>query len=202
MRSKISIMGLYYANYHLFDGLPNIKEALEDYAEETGYNVIEGAVLSNDDLINEIITECADLEIMYPDPHVMERLIRQWATSALPSWKRLYLTTIMEFNPVENYDRYEEYHDESEGAVEVKNSETENFVSGFNSSNYEPSGKSTAKGKTVNDASADRTGHLHGNIGVTTNTQMLKEAQNFYTGFNINKHIVESFKDRFCLLIY
>lgn len=41
----------------------------------------------------------------------------------------------------------------------------------------------------------------HGNIGVTTTQQMIKEEREIAT-FNIIDYIVESFKKRFCILVY
>lgn len=46
-----------------------------------------------------------------------------------------------------------------------------------------------------------RTGRAYGNIGVTTTQQMIEEERRIVK-FNINDYIIDSFKRRFCLLIY
>lgn len=59
------------------------------------------------------------------------------------------------------------------------------------------SGK-TNEQNTVNSTHTSRT---HGNIGVTTSQQMIEEERRVVE-FNIIDYIVDSFKRRFCLLIY
>ena len=46
-----------------------------------------------------------------------------------------------------------------------------------------------------------RTGRAYGNIGVTTTQQMIEEERRVVK-FNITDYIIDSFKRRFCLLIY
>lgn len=46
-----------------------------------------------------------------------------------------------------------------------------------------------------------RTGRAYGNIGVTTTQQMI-EAEREVVKFNVTDYIIESFKNRFCILIY
>ena len=36
-------------------------------------------------------------------------MIGRWSAKELPIWERLYKTTLLEYNPIENYDRMEEW---------------------------------------------------------------------------------------------
>ena len=47
-----------------------------------------------------------------------------------------------------------------------------------------------------------RNNHTSGNIGVTTSQQMLEQEIEVSAKLNVMKMIVESFKERFCLLVY
>ena len=48
----------------------------------------------------------------------------------------------------------------------------------------------------------DRTGHISGNIGVTTSQQMAEQELLVSPKLNVYNYIMESFKNRFCLEVY
>lgn len=52
------------------------------------------------------------------------------------------------------------------------------------------------------DSEITRTSRIHGNIGVTTSQQMLEQELEVAPKLNIMNVIIESFKNRFCLLVY
>ena len=52
------------------------------------------------------------------------------------------------------------------------------------------------------DTEITRTSRIHGNIGVTTSQQMLEQELEVAPKLNIMNVIIESFKNRFCLLVY
>lgn len=194
MRSKLSILGLMYSNYEIFDLMPDVSESIKAYALDRGLKTTWAYIPSNEDIINGIIAECADLEILYPNPNTMQVLIGQWSRSELHTWQRLYETAAVEFNMIENYDRYEEWTDNNK----LNNAQADSYVTGYDSDTLHPSGRNTSK----SDAIGTHSGHLHGNIGVTTNTQMLTEVRDFVSDFNLLDIIVNSFKQTFCILIY
>ena len=58
-------------------------------------------------------------------------------------------------------------------------------------------------GEKIDDESeTTRTSRIHGNIGVTTSQQMLEQELEIAPKLNIMNIIIESFKNRFCLLVY
>lgn len=64
--------------------------------------------LDRSNLINNLLAETAELEILYSNPTVLKNLIGVWSLKELPVWQKLYNTTVLEYNPIENYDRHEE----------------------------------------------------------------------------------------------
>lgn len=58
---------------------------------------------------DNLLAETAELEIIYPDAIFMQAMIGRWSAKELPIWERLYKTTLLEYNPIENYDRMEEW---------------------------------------------------------------------------------------------
>lgn len=85
--------------------------------------------------------------------------------------KMLYKAFTTDFNPLENYDRHEDIDVDNTGntgtTAKVSTDDTEAF---YNMS----SGANDVDLNTHTDA------HIHGNIGVTTSTQMLNETVNYF----------------------
>jgi hypothetical protein len=91
MRASLSILGLYQRDPTLFDEL----ELPGD--------------MNKDVLIDSILYEAASLEAYYPDPNFMKFMIGRWSFMNQSIWQKLYDTTVLEYNPIYNYDRTEEW---------------------------------------------------------------------------------------------
>lgn len=63
--------------------------------------------LDKDLLIQNLLIETAELEVLYPNPTVFKNLVGLWSRKELEVWDKLYSTTQYEYNPIENYNRYE-----------------------------------------------------------------------------------------------
>lgn len=195
MRATISILGLYNLNSELFD----------DITLPTG--------VDQDILINNLVSDLAELELIYSDYNFMKFMIGVWSRKELPTWERVYNASVKEYDPIENYDRIEEWTDEGEssgsGSSTMSNSNTaQHNVAGFNSATLVNASKDTetasGQGSTTDDRSMEstHTGRVHGNIGVTTSQQMLQSELDIAPKLNIYDFIINSFKNRFCLLVY
>lgn len=246
-RAMLSIIGLYNWSDRIFDNL-HLPDGVDP--EEVKLN---------------ILSECGELTIMYPDWDFMYKAIDFWSNKELPTWERVYTLTQLEYNPIENYDRIES-EIESEAALENRlrssqntrsqsgesttgeNSQTHtatnsaslgqnsnvNKVAGFNTDSMADQSATAgntqntdvAKGDTV--ASTDQTmttsgeetdvgnssdqgetnrnrsrsSRIHGNIGVSTPADMMAKELEIYPAINIVEYIVNSFKRRFCILVY
>lgn len=166
----MSIAGLYYYDSTIFDDM----------------DIPEG--VDKNTLIFNILAETAELEILYPDANFMRKMLEMWSKKELTVWEKLYATTKLEYNPIENYDRIEEWSDDNTGNAISR-------VAAFNESQLIPSGD----GDTV--THGEHSGRTHGNIGVTTSQQMI-EAERKVSEFNIIDYITQSFKRRFCIMVY
>lgn len=74
--------------------------------------------------------------------------------------------------------------------------------SGSASTSYGKTETLTHGEKVVHEGDITRNNHTSGNIGVTTSQQMLEQEIEVSAKLNVIKMIVESFKERFCLLVY
>lgn len=173
-KSTLSILGLYSFDPSIFDG----------------FMVPSG--VDKQGVIDTILLNCAELEILYSDPDFMKGAIANWSLRNQTKWYKLYQTVVVSYDPIENYNRYEE-----RGEVITPNTETITGVSAFNSPSFENASKTHVTGESHSDI----TSHMHGNIGVTTSQQML-EAERKLQDWTIYDFIAEDFKNMFCLLVY
>jgi len=225
---NLSPLGLYDWDKTVFD-LMQIPEALDK-------NV----------LIQNILAETAELEVLYPNPVVFKNLIGVWSAKQLDMWNRLYATTQYDYNPIENYNRYETGSDSGTGRTTHSGTDgrTESITTGGQDTttgtdtkghwiagyDSQPSGtddglvkqsrdqddattrtqygrtegvqETITHGQQVATANeGEHTLHAHGNIGVTTTQNMIRQQREIDL-FNVYDIIIEDFKMRFCILVY
>lgn len=195
MRATISILGLYNLNDTLFDDLV-IPENMD-----------------SDLLINNLVTELAELELIYSDFNFMKFMIGVWSRKELPTWERVYKASTKIYDPIENYDRIEDWTDNlnrnsSVNSSVTANGNTQHDVAGFNATALVNASKDTNTetdtGYTSDTSTSSgwRKGRVHGNIGVTTSQQMLQSELDIAPKLNVYDYIINSFKNRFCLQVY
>lgn len=246
-RAMLSIIGLYNWDDKIFD-LLHLPDGVDP--EQVKLN---------------ILFECGSLSMLYPDWDFVYHAIDYWSKKELPTWERVYQLTQLEYNPIENYDRFEDEM-EAENTAENRlrssqesrtNSSTSeatrmsedhagtkqasldqnnsvNQVAGFNtndlatqsgtagntqsssssegdslhndSEKHTDSGEDSTTGNESNKADLNRnrtrSSRIHGNIGVSTPADMMEKELSIYPEINIVDYIVNSFKRRFCVLVY
>lgn len=240
--SKLSIMGMYEYDNTIFDGL------------------VVPSGISKDDVVNEILMQCAELEVLYPSWSIMKRAISIWSNSNQYKWEKLYNTLTLEYNPIWNVDANITDTETISGTdnrtinrsgtasdnetVNLTDTETRNLtdaetvnmtdtksVKGFNETGWADAEKNNKAGtdnithtgtdtithtgtdnhayannenvtdRNVNDTERQYTQRRTGNIGVTTTQQMI-EAERQVADFNFIETVVNSFKYRFCIIVY
>lgn len=160
----LSIMGMYEYDNSLFDGLD-----VPTYTDKN--NVVH--VVDKNKVIQSILLNCAELEVVYPKFDTMKLAIGVWSAAEQDTWKKMYATVMMEYNPLWNVD------------ADIVNIGS---VMGFNeSSNWSDAAKETQR----------RTG----NIGVTASQDLIQKERDI-ADFSIIRFITESFKKRFCIMVY
>lgn len=166
-------------------------------------------------IINNILLECAEMEIIYPEPDIMKNAIGLWSNKQLESWARMYKTMQLEYDPIYNYDRFEEWLDSNTATTHSNTNSNLNrkgstkhqvnaFNSGITDSNIDSIDNTDTDNTNTNSnnsAIGAHSGHLYGNIGVTTSQQMLQSEIDI-SKFIVADYIIDQFKERFCLLVY
>ena len=182
----LSILGMYNYDESIFDGF----RTPENVERET--------------TIQTILLECAELEIIYPEFETMKTAIKLWTDKEFTVWEELQKTREYEYNPIWNKDgvitetevRLNEYEGNSNG-------ENTRSVAGFNSESLvnAEKNKGSADSQGQEEENIERQRIEQGNIGVTTTQRMIQE-QREVVAFNTIDYILQSFKKRFCILVY
>ena len=206
MQISISILGLYAYDETIFENV----------------EVPDG--VDKEVLIAEIISECSDFTLLYPDGDFMKMMLGVWSKKEKRVWEAMQNSTELEYNPIENFDRYESItrsvvgkgHVVDDGYSKRTGEETANTKTSYTSFNsltakennrVESTGDSTDETENTNISDSENSGtetvesHLHGNIGVTTAQQMIAGYREI-SNFTVYQFIVDSFKKRFCLQVY
>lgn len=92
--SKITLLGLYNHNSHIFDGLQF------------------PAGIDRQMAIDEILMRSGEFEILYPDMAFLTDAITHWGRKHFRTFEQWIRALAIEFDPLYNYDRFEEYTDE------------------------------------------------------------------------------------------
>ena len=86
-----------------------------------GLNVPTGMDL--DTVKNMLLIETAGMSILYPDAPFLKKAIALWSAERSDVWQKLYNTTVLVYDPIENYDRCEESSEENIGNEHVQSSQ-------------------------------------------------------------------------------
>ena len=183
--ATLSILGLYQYDQTILDGM--------DLPDQIDKEI----------LLPDLLAECAELEILFPNPDTFKVVLRSWSRHRKPVWQRMVDAALAKYDPIENYDRKEEWTDTGNGSTV---SEVHNYSAGYN-----PNSLGTApnmveqeqsKGSGNNSGYSAHSGRVHGNIGVTTSQQMLQQELDIADRLDIYNYIIRDFKSRFCIPLY
>ena len=211
---KITMIGMYQFDNTLFDGL-------------TLPNGIDKKTA-----VNEILMRAGEFEVNYPDISFMKLAIEHWGKKHFRTFQKWIDALNIDFEPLYNYDRYEEYEDEKKNTQNSKSkssakSKTDTTstndvtlthdVSAYDSNTYQPrekevtDGDSTVKGEgeSSTDANEDITGnetlkHTAHLYGNigVTTSTQMLEDYIRVERFNIYEQLANIFVDEFCIGVY
>jgi len=198
----LSILGLYNYDQTIFEG----------------FDVPEG--MERQTALDNILLECGELSLVYTDPAFIKRAIKQWKDKEFNIWVKLYNTENLEYNPIWNVDGTTEEigtreHDRTNNIERASSTtgsgSTTESTAGYNSGDWanhtkeETSTTGSGSEDVSEGESLDESTHVTtrrtGNIGVTTTQQMIREEREI-AGFNTIDYITQSFKKRFCVMVY
>lgn len=266
----MSLVGMYNWNNTLFDGM----------AFPSGFADEDKQLF-----VNNLLLDSAELEVLYTNWDFLKMAIDNWSQKELITWERIYQASILEYNPIENYNRNEdmtvthsgdithsgkdtsqasgndvdtragydslvgsgndtdttsgydsvvgsgtdtdthyktsydnntfagtEKIDMLKGSTQTNNHNTtlthtkgSTETTNYNSSITHANGRKdefTHGHKITDTTSVTTSGNISGNIGVTTSQQMLEQELEVAPKLNIINIMIESFQNRFCLLVY
>lgn len=174
------------------------------------------AGIDRDLVVSAILEETSDFPIIITDLETLRFSINKWSAHRVDIWEHFLETTRYEYNPIENYDRTEEENTTSTKDDTMTSStnrtgadtDTES-VSAFNASGLTDHTKSTTSygsGSSGTDTveatdTFTRRVNVHGNIGVMSSQDMIKQEREI-ADFDIIDIIVNEYKKKFCILIY
>ena len=173
--------------------------------------------ISVQDFVDSLLMQCGEMPVLYSSPPLLKSLIRVWSNVSQYTWNRLAATLTAEYNPIENYDRMEEWQDSSinnsrytNSTNNTTNGSTKEQVYGYNNLNTPADNSASTSASTSADTSdsagnttstGSRKGRAHGNIGVTTTQEML-ESERQVAMFNFYDAVIRDFQKRFLIWVY
>ena len=204
--AKITLIGMYNFDDTLFDGL-NLPEEID-----------------KEEFINNLLITSGEFEVLYTDYDFLKFSIGVWSKKWYRTFDKWVEGMKATWNPIENYDRYEEINDitgrkldnQSNGTNTIKGKNTdrtENKISAYDSDAYSPesfsedSGSSESENKVLNeeklteDTDFNHTAHIHGKIGVTQSGEMLL---NWYSvsKWSLYDKMTDLFKNELLICVY
>lgn len=206
-RRMISLYGFYQYDNTIFEGM-----ILPDG-------------LSSEILRDLIIEKSGMLYPFHQQPAFLKLNIAHWFSRKYSNISRMVRALNSEYNPIENYDRKEDWTDtpdvtytksggHSNHIDSKSSSDIGNKVSAFNSDTLvsDTSGNSGQKGESTETftyadeaqketGTRTHTGRLHGNIGVTTNQQMIQSELDLRI-YDIYETLATMFEKDFLIRVY
>lgn len=194
------------------------------FFENIGDDLFKGLTLpeglAKKTLTDNILLQGGEFEVLYSDPWALQNFISVWADREQATFQRWVDALAIEYAPLENYDRHEDWTDtlDSDGTSNTTGTNDTSTsgtvttdVSAYDSSSYQPKDKVTSS-ETIDNDTTERntssldnegvhTGRIHGNVGVTTSQQML-ESELDLGYWNIYSRITDMFLKEFCIMIY
>lgn len=92
--AKLTLIGMYNWDNTLFN----------DLTLPTG--------IDKDLFINSLMLQGGEFEVLYPDPDFLKQSIKVWGNKWFRTFSEWYKGTLAEWNPIHNYDRYEDSQDD------------------------------------------------------------------------------------------
>lgn len=139
-------------------------------------------------MLNYYITQ----DMAYPDESLMVLKLQNKANLISEYWNKMYSLKSIEYQPIENYDRYEDITETGKSNGSSKSSGTSLYSEFPMESPLKKSVNNTDNNSSANsEANTDTThkAHIHGNIGVTTSQQMLESEINLQKQLSMLKQL-------------
>ena len=186
-------------------------------------NILLPSGMDEDTMINAILDRCAEVPLRIVQPEQLAAMNKAWFKKHLSDFGRMWNAFNMSYNPLSNYEsdskrtynrdfQSTETGSNTSTGESTTNSDTENKVSAFDSSTYQPSAKTegdtTGSSKVVDSRDTQHseksndvdTYHESGRKMLMGADAMRKEME--VARFNVYDHIASMWEDFFCITVY
>lgn len=199
--------------YNSLIGIYNIYPSLFD-------NMMLPADIDRQTTIDNILLTCGEFELLYAAPHFLSQVIGVWSRVNFYKFDKMFKSMNFNYDAIENYNRYEDFKESSIGnslnsnenaLLHTETTDNEKKVAGFETGKYVGSERTNSTGKTSGsesgssaykgDLQTTHSMHTHGNIGVTSTQDMIRQEREI-SDISIYNIIADSFKKEFCILKY
>ena len=133
---------------------------------------------TNEEIRNLMFRYYYAWEMVWPNETLMAHQLQNRADLNREYWTHIWETTRYDYDPIENYNRYEEYTDienNTGNSNSVGSADTSQYPMTTGGAKKVTSGADKTTTDTTNDRRTNHTAHLHGNIGVTTTQEMIEQ---------------------------
>ena len=176
----LSVLMLYEAKPTLFD----------DMQVPTGINKAT--------LVDKLVSDCAELEVIYPDPDMMKESLKFWSAAHIHNWEIEYASLNKAgYDPFIDYDRNEDYNS---NYTDYPAATTTTSQRAFNDATLTDVAKIT-QGGTLGGWKS-HTLHQYGNSALGTNQDIIRKEIEIRNEYNIMDLIIADFKKDFCICVY
>lgn len=153
--SRLSVLGLY--NY----GQINNDDLFSNLSFPSG--------IEKDDVVNNILEQCAEFETIYPDYEYMKFSIGMWSKRWYRTFEKWVNALAIEYEPLWNYDRRESYTDTESETIDKDTTDRKS-----ESEQTTATGKSDTTGHTETSDTVDET-DTNSVVAYNSDTLHLKE---------------------------
>ena len=143
-KAKITLLGMY--------------RWMSENNDDLFYNLSTPTGIDKQKLINTILMNGAEFEVLYSDADFMKFLIGVWSDKWQRTMEKWIEVLSMDYNPIENYDRKEDWMDSTNRQTSASNTSSEDAMRNEASKKSETAfasdnSKATGDGTTTNEVS-------------------------------------------------
>lgn len=195
-------------------------------------NMVLPEGMDRETLENNILVRTADFEVLYSDADFVKEYIGIWSKKWLRTFTKWYDALQITYNPLENYDRMEDWtdtsHNTSNGTVNATahtggsssgytSGNTESLKSAFDSPTYQPY-ENNINNENVNTTSTANTDNFTTSNNVddvnarrtgrthgnigVTTSQQMLQSELDIAEWNLVEKITDIFVQEFCIPVY
>lgn len=108
--AKLTLMGMYYwwMNNEAGDFFDSLNLPTSSIISAANFRT---------QVKNAILVNGGEFGCLYGDPSWMRTMMSMWSGTMLPIWQRMLDALELKYNPIENYDRQEEWRDTENGII-------------------------------------------------------------------------------------